>query len=123
MPIAHLRITKARCNRGVLLGFDDEPAAIAVVAQDTKQRVEIHAAVTGHREGTVDDGFEKAPVAVRRNAYDRRAHVLAVHVADTAHVAGERRNGIAAGEGHMTAVEQQADFLAGAGHQFVHVIG
>src|SRR6266568_6060428 len=95
MAEAFLRESVAWRNHGVLLGLDHQPAAIAMIAQHANERGEIDRPVAGHRKGAVDDGLEKAPVAVARQPYHRRPHVLAVDVTDALDVfrSEERRVG------------------------------
>ena len=121
MAVAQLGITVAGRNARILLGFDDQPALVAVPAQQVEQGREVDRAVAGHGEGAVDHRLEKAPVAIPRHRDHLRPHVLAVHVADAPDVLREHRDRIAAGEGHVAAVEQQADLVADQRHQAVDI--
>jgi hypothetical protein len=88
-----------------------------VAVEDREQPVEVDRAIARHGESAVDDRLQEAPVAVAREPDDERSHVLAVDVADARDVLLQHRDGAAAGEGHVAAVEQQADRAAGDLHQ------
>ena len=92
-----------------------------MLAQQPNQGREIDRAVAGHGKRAVDHRLEKAPVAIARELEHVRPHVLAVNVAHASDVLGEHRHGVATGEGHVPAVEQQPDLLADLRHQPVDV--
>ena len=122
MPIAHLGIAIRGRDDGILLGLDDQPAAVAVAAQDVDQRAKVDGAVAGHGERAVDHRFEEAPVAVARHPRSRPAARPCNGRGTRARRASSSiATGIAAGERHVPAVEQQADVVAGVLHQPVDV--
>src|SRR6185437_2542428 len=89
--------------------------------QNLDQRGEIDRAVAWHRERAVDDRFEEAPAAVPRELDDIGPHVLAMDVTHARDMLLEDRDSIATGKGHVTGVEQQADFFASVIHEPIDI--
>src|ERR1700730_6684592 len=128
MTITALRVRVARRDGGVLLGFDDKPSAIAMLAQRPDQRREVDRAVARHSECTVDHSIKEAPLTVARNLDDRRPGVLEMNMTNTCDMPGEQiqrrstaKGRLAAAEGCVSAVEQQADIVASERHQAIDI--
>ena len=121
--IGHLGVAIRGRDGRVLLAFDDEPAAIAGIAQNGDHRGEIDRAFSRRAEGAVEDGIEEAPAAIARHPRHGRAHILAMDVTDARDVLLEFRRRIAAGEGDMAGIVQQADLGTGDPQQMVDVLG
>src|SRR5580658_2630823 len=91
-----------RIDLWILLGFDHEPALIAVGSQARDDGGEVERAVAGHSEGPLDDSVEKALPRTVQLIDDAAAYVFGVHVADAPVMLVDDAQHVAAGESHMT---------------------
>jgi len=103
----------------ILLGLDDQPAAIVRRRQGRKHRAKIDAAVARHGKDAVENCGEKARIAGTDASEDVAPHILAVDVRDAVSVTPGEDGRIDAGKGQVPGVEKQGDTVARRRHQAV----
>ena len=108
----------SRTGRGdnrILLGLDDEPAAVARGAHETGERGEVDGAVAGDGEHATAYRVVEAVVAGADGRHLLGAHVLQVDVDDSVAEAVDEARVVESGRDGMAGIEEQAQFRARPG--------
>jgi hypothetical protein len=116
-------IGQRRRPAGVLLRFDNQPAAVTRSLERSEHRREIDHAVAPHSENAVEHGVEKAHIGHASARQHTWPDILAVDMADARSMPPCDIGRVGAGKGQMPGVEQQTDAAAGRRHQTVDFCG
>src|SRR5690348_3787026 len=105
----------------VLLGFDHEPALIAIVGEALDDGAEIERTVARHGEGAERHRIEEALPGPVESIDHRPADVLHMHVVDACVVMVDGAQHVAPGKSEMASVEQQWNAWAGTLHEGIEL--